>query len=90
MGLPEPYYQTDLGTLYCGDCLEIMPHLPKVDLVLTDPPYNISGQSKVHYKMNKGITEINYSWDDFDIENIKTILKPLHTGSTIIFIDNKE
>ena len=32
MTLPEPYYQTELGTLYCGDCLEIMPHLPKVDL----------------------------------------------------------
>ena len=33
------YYRTDMGVLYHGDCLEIMPHLPKVDLVLTDPPY---------------------------------------------------
>lgn len=24
-----------------GDCLEIMPHLPKVDAMLTDPPYGI-------------------------------------------------
>lgn len=25
--------------LWLGDCIEILPHLPKVDLVLTDPPY---------------------------------------------------
>jgi len=29
------------ATLYHGDCLEILPSLPKVDLVLTDPPYGI-------------------------------------------------
>lgn len=27
--------------LFLGDCREILPHLPKVDLVLTDPPYGI-------------------------------------------------
>ena len=26
--------------IYCGDCLEIMPLLPKVDLVVTSPPYD--------------------------------------------------
>jgi len=35
----EPYYETKLGKLYHGDCLEIMPELEPVDLVLTDPPY---------------------------------------------------
>jgi DNA modification methylase len=25
--------------LYLGDCLEVLPHLPKVDAVITDPPY---------------------------------------------------
>jgi len=39
MSLPEPYYQNDNGVLYCGDCLEIIPELGPVDLVLTDPPY---------------------------------------------------
>ena len=34
-----PYYETALGKLYHGDCLEIMPELGPVDLVLTDPPY---------------------------------------------------
>lgn len=36
-----PYYETPLGKLYHGDCLEILPNLPTVDLVLTDPPYNV-------------------------------------------------
>ena len=35
----KPYYETELGKLYCGDCLEILPELEPVDLVLTDPPY---------------------------------------------------
>ena len=35
----KPYYETPLGKLYHGDCLEIMPDLEPVDLVLTDPPY---------------------------------------------------
>ena len=38
-----PYYETPLGKLYHGDCLEIMPHFEPVDLVLTDPPYLLPG-----------------------------------------------
>ena len=36
-----PYYQDSAVTIYHGDCREILPTLPKVDLVLTDPPYNV-------------------------------------------------
>ena len=32
------------AVLYLGDCLEILPTLPKVDAVITDPPYGVSGQ----------------------------------------------
>jgi site-specific DNA-methyltransferase (adenine-specific) len=41
-GSPTPYFETDLGKLYLGDCLEVMGTLPEgsVDLVLTDPPYS--------------------------------------------------
>lgn len=41
--LPKPYYEdTRAGiTIYHGDCREILPNLPKVDLVLTDPPYGL-------------------------------------------------
>jgi site-specific DNA-methyltransferase (adenine-specific) len=30
------------ATLYLGDCLEVLPTLPKVDAVITDPPYGIA------------------------------------------------
>ena len=35
----KPYYSDKWVTIYHGDCREILPQLPKVDLVLTDPPY---------------------------------------------------
>ena len=37
----KPYYQDKWVTIYNSDCREILPQLDKVDLVLTDPPYNI-------------------------------------------------
>jgi DNA modification methylase len=39
--LMKPYYEHKGITIYHGDCLEIMPELEPVDLVLTDPPYGI-------------------------------------------------
>jgi site-specific DNA-methyltransferase (adenine-specific) len=36
----KPYYEDSYVTIYHGDCREILPELPKVDLVLTDPPWN--------------------------------------------------
>ena len=44
MSLPEPYYQDEAVTIYHADCRDILPHLPKVDLVLTDPPYGSGGR----------------------------------------------
>ncbi len=41
MTLPTPYYDHGGITIYHGDCREILPLLPKVDLVLTDPPYGV-------------------------------------------------
>ena len=41
----KPYFETSLGQLYHGDCLEIMPHLGPVDLFIADPPYGIDYQS---------------------------------------------
>ena len=38
----KPYYQDKYATIYHGDCLELLPEMPEVDLVLTDPPYGIT------------------------------------------------
>ena len=68
--MPKPYYETELGKLYHGDCLEIMPMLEPVDLVLTDPPYGIGCDKTIHctkpsrpntYLMNK-----KYEDNDWD------------------------
>lgn len=37
----QPYYEHAGITIYHGDCREIMPHLGKVDAVVTDPPYGV-------------------------------------------------
>jgi len=44
--LMTPYKRMEVignATLYLGDCLEILPTLPKVDAVITDPPYSSGG-----------------------------------------------
>jgi len=46
----KPYYETELGRLYHGDCLSILPHLEPVDLVLTDPPYPDYHTERYGYK----------------------------------------
>ena len=48
------YYREPSGVIYCGDCLEILPLIDPVDLVLTDPPYGLE------YSYDKYVdTEIN-------------------------------
>jgi DNA modification methylase len=59
----KPYYETDFGVLYHGDCLEIIPHLDPVELVLTDPLYpnmkggvvHMSGGVAQHYSESKTV-----------------------------------
>jgi len=35
------YYAEDGICIAHGDCRDILPHLPEVDLVFTSPPYNM-------------------------------------------------
>lgn len=38
----KPYYEEKGIQIFHGDCREILPSLPNVDLVLTDPPYGVN------------------------------------------------
>jgi DNA modification methylase len=38
------------ATLYLGDCMDILPHLPPVDAVITDPPYGINWKPRVTHQ----------------------------------------
>ena len=51
------------ATLYHGDCLEILPTLPKVDAVVTDPPYGIGFAKQPTMYQRKHLHEPQ-SWDD--------------------------
>ncbi len=57
------------ATLYLGDCMEILPTLPRVDAVVTDPPYGIDYQSTLvnlgatkHEKIAGDISPIDLRW----------------------------
>ncbi len=55
------------ATLYLGDCLEILPTLPKVDAVITDPPYGIgeaAGKNASRMQLAKPKDYGNDSWDN--------------------------
>jgi len=48
-----PYYEDDAVTLYHGDCLDVLPTISGVDLIVTSPPYNLgvtTGGGFGHYK----------------------------------------
>lgn len=69
----KPYYQDKYATIYHGDCLELLPDMLKVDLVLTDPQYQLANGRKAT-TMNatanrgknylKGTTTIPKDWGD--------------------------
>lgn len=67
----KPYYEDSYTKIYHGDCLELLPEMPKVDLVLTDPQYQLANGKK-STTMNatanrgrrylKGVTIIPKNW----------------------------
>lgn len=82
----QPYYQDDSCTIYHGDCREILPGLPKVDLVLTDPPYGIGeARGKNKSRTNKALaTDYGVdSWDDRPVDDAG-ILTVLGAGNRVI------
>jgi DNA modification methylase len=45
--VPQPFYDVDGITIYCGDNRQIMPLIGGADLLLTDPPYGINADAKM-------------------------------------------
>lgn len=54
------------ATLYLGDCMEILPTLPKVDAVITDPPYGINENHKKVASRGKLAAPRDYGAFDWD------------------------
>ena len=60
------------ATLHLGDCKDILPTLPKVDAVITDPPYGINENSKKVASRGKLAEPTNYgsfNWDKKPIDH---------------------
>ena len=66
--------------IYLGDCLEIMPLLPKVDLCLTDPPYGIDFRSARPSEERKKDKIENDKFEDYE----SLLLKMLKSFSEIL------
>ena len=72
--LPKPYFEEDGIVIYNADCREVLPMLGAVDLVLTDPPYNV-GYS--YDKCKDAMPEDEYfTWQLEVIKNCEELLKP--------------
>ena len=63
----KEYYRTDLGVLYCGDCFDIIKNIEAgvVNLVITDPPYNIGDSSKLT-KIGNKIVSNKEAWGFYE------------------------
>jgi site-specific DNA-methyltransferase (adenine-specific)/modification methylase len=74
------------ATLYLGDCLEILPTLPKVDAVITDPPYGIgeaagknASRGNIAVAKDFGVAE----WDNETAEEAVALAISLATYSIV-------
>jgi len=69
---PNFYHGTNNGVLLCGDCLEIMPRLEPVDLVVTSPPYD---------------NLRDYKGYNFDFKGIaKELFKKTKQGGVVVWV----
>ncbi len=61
----KPYYDHAGIQIFHGDCREILPHLPKVDLLLTDPPYGAGYAANPIVGKGKSVSNHKpQDWDD--------------------------
>jgi len=59
---------TAIDTILRGDCLSVLPTIPKgsVDLVFADPPYNLQLNGDLHRPDNSRVDAVDDDWDRFD------------------------
>lgn len=55
-----PYFDDGQITIFHGDCRDILPTLPPVDLVLTDPPYGVNKRRRTYAVASGPVAE----WDN--------------------------
>ena len=76
------------ATLYCGDCLEILPTLGKADAVVTDPPYRLTSGGKTPGGMTGGwltFDSLNSDSDAYIMANDKNVNMALNAAKNAGF-----
>lgn len=76
-GAPTPVYTTELGALYHGDCLSILPYVrdEAVDTVFADPPFNLGKSYGTTVNDNREESEYVF-WCKLWIDECIRTLKP--------------
>jgi len=77
------YNKMEINKIYQGDCLELMKNIPNesVDMILTDPPYNISQDKKELSRKNMNSpmfakrTSVRLDFGDWDKKGEKEFKK---------------
>ena len=85
-----PYYRDDAVVIFNADCREIVPHIPKADLLLTDPPYGIGkdGQSQSTGRHGGRKAYDFLGWDGMRPERSLFDMLTAKTGAQIIWGGN--
>ncbi|MCR4303710.1 MAG: DNA methyltransferase [Gallionella sp.] len=72
-------------TLYHGDCREVLPLLPKVDAVITDPPYGLGEKMKggtKRFRTGEGGMNTLGAWDANPVPDLPALL--MAAGKTVM------
>jgi DNA modification methylase len=54
------------ATLYCADCMDVLPTLGRFDAVITDPPYGINENSAKVASRGKLAAATDYGFFEWD------------------------
>lgn len=75
-GKMTPYYQDEAVTLYCGDCMDVLPALDasQITAVITDPPWGMNLDTDTrrfsggNRKRGAGVSRAKVAGDDTDFD----------------------
>lgn len=81
----EPYYQEPGITIYHGDCRDILmdPDFPMVDLVNTDPPYNVG---KYYGAGSDDNMPEDYYWEWY--RSVFSLIYGFMNGSALLYVSS--
>jgi DNA modification methylase len=77
----KPYYEHAGISIIHGDSREILPQLPRADLLLTDPPYGIGESSRKNMSRVKNAPPTDYGFYNWDSQPADDDLIKLAIGS---------